>query len=108
MNSPVTSVTFTPAEEAAFFERVQRKVPPNGILITCSRCEACNKVLEESESNIKGYATGAELGLCRKCASHVNTPQAIDAAIKAGHDVKASAILLSEAPSRQHEEEYDE
>lgn len=107
MKSPVTSVTFSPAEEAAFLQRVQAKAPINGLYLTGSRCDACGKVLEESESNIKGYATGVELGLCRKCASHVNTPQAIDAAIKAGHDVKASAILLSEAPSRQHEEYED-
>ncbi len=104
MKSPVTSVKFTPAEEREFFQRVARKAPPNGLFIAGSRCEACGKVLEESELNIKGYATGSELGLCRKCASHVNTPQAIDAAVKSGHDVYASAILL---PQNTHDRAED-
>lgn len=44
------------------------------IRLSAGRCEACDKILDESEMKIKGWNSGVELGLCRKCASFVNNP----------------------------------
>lgn len=60
-----------------------------------SRCAACPKILEESEIGIRGYASGEELELCRKCASFVNTKEAIDAAEADGVEVKAKPIVIA-------------
>lgn len=57
-----------------------------------SRCAACPRILEESETGIRGYASGEELELCRKCASFVNTKEDIDAAEADGAEVKAKPI----------------
>ncbi|MDY0087088.1 MAG: hypothetical protein RBS78_00820, partial [Coriobacteriia bacterium] len=76
--------------------------------LALSRCDACDKVLEDTEKAIRGYASGEKLGLCRKCASYVNTREAIDAAEKAGHTVHSPVI---NAPSGDYyppmeEDEY--
>lgn len=44
------------------------------IRISAGKCEACDKTLDESEMRIRGWNSGVELGLCRKCASFVNNP----------------------------------
>lgn len=46
--------------------------------VSAGHCEACDKELSESEMRIKGWNSGVELGLCRKCASFVNTPDLVD------------------------------
>lgn len=64
-----------------------------------SRCDACGKVLEETEAGIKGYASGFELGLCRRCASDVNTPAAITHAEQLGVKVHSRPVLRPSGPS---------
>lgn len=77
--STYTSITLTPEEHAVLQQRLAPRLlaakhePQSG-----GRCEACNKVLEESEQHIRGYASGYELGLCRRCAHEVNTKEDID------------------------------
>jgi hypothetical protein len=79
------------AEERAINKRLRLK--PNRKPIAGSRCAACPKILEESEVSIRGYASGEELELCRKCASTVNTRQAIEAAEHGGHVVHSKPII---------------
>lgn len=67
------------------------KAPPKPC--TGGRCDACNKIIEELETSIRGYATGHELGLCRKCASFVNTPQAIDFADARGFVIHSKPVI---------------
>lgn len=50
------------------------KVDGKYVRISVGRCEACNKILEESEMRTKGYLSNVELGLCRKCSRFVNSP----------------------------------
>lgn len=88
---PVTIVTLSPEEEAAINQRVGYKLSLKPL--AGSRCVACNKILEESEYAIRGYASGQELEVCRKCASHVNTPQAIEAAEKEGAVVYSDPVF---------------
>lgn len=67
--------------------------------VSGSRCAACPKILEETECAIRGYGSGKELGLCRKCASFVNTREAIKAAEEAGFKVHAKPITLGVTPA---------
>lgn len=60
--------------------------------MACGRCDACGKILEDTEVSIRGYASGEELGLCRRCASNVNTEAAINYAESLGHEVKAKVV----------------
>ena len=85
------------------FNRINARASTRALAL--SRCDACNKVLEDTEKAIRGYASGEELGLCRKCASYVNTREAIDAAEKAGHAVHSRVI---NAPSGGHHWQTDE
>lgn len=90
--NPVTIRQPSLEEEADILSRcAERSVIP----ISSSKCDACGKVLEESEFGIRGYASGLELGLCRRCAAHVNTPEAIDSAEKGGHKVHARPIIIN-------------
>lgn len=77
-----------------------------------SRCDACNKIMEESEMSIRGYASGNELGLCRRCASFVNTEEAISFAERLGAKVHAKPIRVAPKSPSNHglsgsEEVYD-
>jgi len=86
------------AEERIINKRIRAKGLPSKI--AGSRCDACPKILEESEASIRGYGSGEELGLCRKCASFVNTKQAIDAAESDGHEVKSKPIVVESKHER--------
>lgn len=79
-------------EEAELLARLPSGPP---IAINTSRCDGCNKIMEESEFSIRGYASGQELGLCRRCASHVNSPEAIEYAEKLGHKVHSRPIYAA-------------
>lgn len=94
-------VIYTPSH--ADFESQVQSVDQQGIAdrqlrlnlphpVAGSCCDACGKVLEESESAIRGYASGKELGLCRKCASHVNTTQDINRTKSLGYTVYSEPI----------------
>ena len=80
--------------------------PP--IPLTVGRCDACNKIIEELETAIRGYATGEELGLCRKCASFVNTPQAVDFADSKGFTVHSKPIYSPAKASHDGGAGYEE
>ena len=88
--STCTVVSITPEEAAQIAARVAAKFNPEPR--AGSRCVACNKILEESEYGIRGYASGQELETCRKCSSTVNTPQAIAAAEAAGATVYSEPV----------------
>lgn len=103
--STCISITLSPEEEAATLSRIDAKAlagSPTG-----SRCEACGKVLEETEQGIRGYASGHELGLCRKDASYVNTPEAIDRAEKEGHKVHSRPVLAPASGGTTYEGDDD-
>lgn len=74
-----------PPEEV---ERLNRLATEQKPIVTGRHCAACNKMLEDPDLDIIGYASGMPLGLCRKCASYVNTPGAIYRAEALGHEVK--------------------
>ena len=93
------------AEEREIAKRIRLK--GNLKPMAGSRCAACPKILEESEASIRGYASGEELELCRKCASFVNTRQAIDAAESEGHEVKAKPVIFVGGSHGQPVEEND-
>ena len=82
------------------------KPPPKGC--TGGRCDACNKIIEEVETAIRGYATGEELGLCRKCASFVNTPHAIGKADEQGFKVHSKPVYSPAKASYDGGEGYQE
>lgn len=94
--SKAHSVKLTKKEQTQLLKRIDAKQPAGHVHIASGRCAACNKVLEETEIDIKGYASGAELGLCRRDAGYVNSKANIEAAIASGHEVHASCILLTE------------
>lgn len=77
---------------------------------TCgSRCVACNRLLEEVDMSIVGYASGEALGTCRKCASTINTPEAIMAAQLKGHEVKSKPIYPPPSkPGKKGDDSMDE
>lgn len=76
--------------------------------VTSGRCDACNKIIEELESSIRGYATGEELGLCRKCASFVNTPEAITFADSKGFVVHSRPVYSPAKASHDGGTGYEE
>lgn len=84
-------VALTPEELAALVARVEAKEV--AVEIAGSSCVACGKVLGPDEMSIRGYASGEELALCRGCASHVNTEQAVNQALKEGHKVDVKAVI---------------
>lgn len=53
------------------------KVDGKLVRVAAGRCEACDRTLQDSEMRIKGWNSGVELGLCRKCANFVNNPRLI-------------------------------
>ena len=76
--------------EWGYIPQTLNKKPP--VPCTGGKCDACNKIIEEIETAIRGYATGNELGLCRKCASFVNTPQNVDFADSRGFKVHSRPV----------------
>lgn len=82
------------------------KAPP--VAMTCGRCEACNKIIEEVDTSIRGYATGEELGLCRKCASFVNTPEAIAFAESREFVVHSRPVISPAKASHDGGKSYEE
>lgn len=54
------------------------------ITVSGGRCEACNKILSDSEQRQRGYASGQELGLCAKCAVNVNNREAMKQPLPGG------------------------
>lgn len=90
--------TFTPVS--------MTKRPP--IPLTSGRCDACNKIIEELETSIRGYATGHELGLCRKCASFVNTPKAVDEADGRGFKIHSPPVYSPAKASHDGGKAYEE
>jgi len=95
----------TQAEEAAILVRLQSHLDYRPPAMAGGRCDACPKILEEDECAIRGYASGEELGLCRKCASFVNTPFAIEAAEKLGHEVKSKPVFAPKGSVQRVEDE---
>ncbi len=95
MRNQNTPVKLTKGEKIALIRRVKVKLafPP----LSLGRCDACNKQLEEAEQRIRGYASGCELGFCRRCAAEVNTEQAIAYAEHLGVKPKARAIVYAPA-----------
>lgn len=53
------------------------KVDGKLVRVAAGKCEACDRTLQDSEMRIKGWNSGVELGLCRKCANFVNNPRLI-------------------------------
>ncbi len=104
-------VIYTPTQEESddLVARLAGKGAPH---LNGSRCDGCNKIMEESDMGIRGYASGQELGLCRKCASHVNTPHNIEYAEKLGHKVHSKPIYAPNSGPQQAfseaEEDYSE
>lgn len=86
-------------------DAIERKV--HVLYLAGTHCDACNKVLEDTEYTIHGYGSGMELGLCRKCASFVNTPSAIDAAEKDGQRTHSRPVFAPSAYPPPVEEEIE-
>lgn len=77
----------TASEELATLQRLVPAEPRHPIM-SGSRCVACNKILEPEEQGSRGYASGEELGTCRRCTAEINTPADIEAAEKKGHSIQ--------------------
>ncbi len=91
MTTPTYTICkLSAGEKIALKRRIEHKIDSQGCI--SGRCAACNKMLEDSEQSIRGYGSGELLGLCRKCASYVNTDQAIMAAERLGFRTYARAI----------------
>jgi hypothetical protein len=104
MRADVTTITLPPEEVERLCQRVNDKLATP--LTAGGRCDACDRELQEREMSIGGYATGYPLGLCGKCASFVNTKEAIDRIEREGHSAKAPAIVYN--PQKAQAEEVDD
>ena len=69
----VTSVVLTKKETKQLIQRVNSKLPLFGVYVTGSLCDACGSEIPDDQHPVTGFASGEELGLCRGCASYVNT-----------------------------------
>lgn len=80
-----------PALVQVDYAAIERKVFATIVSGIC--CEGCDKPLSQAEQELKGYASGFELGLCWDCAADVNTPGAIARAQAEGHPIKGPVVL---------------
>lgn len=76
------------------------KVDGKLVRVAAGKCEACDRTLQDSEMRIKGWNSGVELGLCRKCANFVNNPRLM---IQADESDEARHIF----PTSNHNEFED-
>lgn len=84
MNDLIVYVPQTVDEAELLAVETDRRIfhkftPPEGP-IYAGKCAACDKDLEDGARGAnRGYASGLELGLCGRCTTDVNTPEAIEA-----------------------------
>lgn len=93
MRQSLESLVLSREEQAALVARVDVKLASP--VVACGRCDACNRELQGSSGSLCGYASGMPLGLCPKCASFVNTKEAVDSCLAAGYEPKATAITYN-------------
>jgi hypothetical protein len=99
----VNHVTLSQEETALVLARTEAKL---SVIPDCGgRCAACNITMQPKWTGICGYASGLPLGLCPKCASYVNTKQAVDSALKQGYETKAPPLVYNPQQGRAEVED---